>query len=36
LLSRGINKDPIVWLDNVRATPKYIFKNEMSLANLKI
>jgi len=36
LPTRGISKDPNVWLDGDRPPPKFIFKNDMSLTNLKI
>ncbi len=29
----GINKDPSVWVDEVRPLPKYVFKNDMSSKN---
>ncbi len=35
-LAWGITKDPTVWLDGARSPPKYVFKNNMSLENLKI
>ncbi len=31
----GINEDPTIWLDGTRPSPKYIFKNNMSLTNSK-
>jgi hypothetical protein len=31
----GINKDPTVWLDGARPPPKYVFKNNVILANSK-
>jgi len=34
--ARGINKDYTIWLGGVRPPPKYIFKNKLSLTNLKI
>jgi hypothetical protein len=33
LPARGINKDPTLLLNGARPTPKYVFKNNMSLAN---
>jgi len=32
----GINKNPSVWLDGVRPSPKYVFKNNISSKNSKI
>jgi hypothetical protein len=32
----GINKDPSIWLDVARQTPRYNFKNNKSLTNSKI
>jgi hypothetical protein len=36
LPSRGISKDPNVWLDGARPPPRYVFNNNMSLTNSKI
>jgi hypothetical protein len=32
----GINMDPTLWLNGARPSPKYVFKNNMSLSNSKI
>jgi hypothetical protein len=32
----GFNKDPTISLDRARPPPKYVYKNNMSLTNLKI
>ncbi len=36
LPARGLNKDPTLLLNGARPPPKYVFKNNMSLANSKI
>ncbi len=33
LSARGFDKDPTIWLDGAGPTPKYVFKNNMSLTN---
>jgi hypothetical protein len=33
---RGINNDPTVWLDVTISSPKYVYKNDMILENLKV
>jgi hypothetical protein len=34
--AKGTIREPTVWQDGARPPPKYVFKNKVSLMNLKI